>query len=348
MMSVDLGLQQYGDESGRRFVENLLSRAEALPGVTSATVSVHVPFDYGIQVSAVGIDGTIPGTTDDTLSVAFTAIGPRFLETAGTRLLGGRGLDRTDTEQSRRVALVNATMAKKLWPGKDALGRRFRVGGPEGNWVEVVGVVGDGKYMMIGEEPRPFFFLPLAQSYMSPITLLVRTASEPTTLAGPLERILHDMDPDLPVFNVKTMAAHVRESALGLMPLRMGAAMAAGQGLIGLLLAVMGLYAVVSYAVTRRTREIGVRMALGAGRNDVLRLVVREGMRLTAIGIGLGLVASFGVGLVMSNVLSGVGAMHAGVYVGVTAVLLAVSAAACYLPARRATRVDPLVALRAE
>ncbi len=177
---------------------------------------------------------------------------------------------------------------------------------------------------------------------------MVRTASEPTTLSAPLERILHDMDPDLPVFNVKTMAAHVRESALGLMPLRMGAAMAAGQGLIGLFLAVMGLYAVVSYAVSRRTREIGVRMALGAGHGDVVRLVVREGLRLTFIGIGLGLVASLGLGLVMSKVLYGVGAMDAGVYVGVTAVLLGVSAAACYLPARRATRVDPLVALRAE
>jgi ABC-type antimicrobial peptide transport system permease subunit len=124
--------------------------------------------------------------------------------------------------------------------------------------------------------------------------------------------------------------------------------MAAGQGLIGLFLAVMGLYAVVSYAVTRRTREIGVRMALGAGRTDVVRLVVREGMRLTFIGLGLGLVASLGLGLVMSKVLYGVGAMDAGVYIGVTAVLLGVSAAACYLPARRATRVDPLVALRAE
>jgi putative ABC transport system permease protein len=348
MMSVDLGLQQYADGRGKRFVDDLLTRAEALPGVASATVSVHVPFGYGIQVSDVAIDGTIPGTKDDSLSIGFNVVGPRFLETAGARLLGGRGLDRTDTEQSRRVALVNATMVTKLWPGKDAIGRRFRVGGREGDWVEVVGVVGDGKYMMVGEEPRPFFFLPLAQKYMSPITLMVRTGSEPTTLVAPLERILHEMDPDLPVFNVKTMAAHVRESALGLMPLRMGAAMAAGQGLIGLCLAVMGLYAVVSYAVTRRTREIGVRMALGAGRGDVVRLVVREGLRLTLIGIGLGLAASLGLGLVMSKVLYGVGAMNAGVYAGVTAVLLGVSAAACYLPARRATRVDPLVALRAE
>jgi ABC-type antimicrobial peptide transport system permease subunit len=156
------------------------------------------------------------------------------------------------------------------------------------------------------------------------------------------------MDPDLPIFNVKTMDAHVRESVFGLMPLRMGAAMAGGQGLIGLFLAVLGLYAVVSYTVTRRTHEIGIRMALGANRTDVVRLVVREGMRLTFIGIGIGLVASLGIGLILSKVLYGLGGTNFGVIVGVTVLLLGVSALACYLPARRATRVDPLVALRAE
>jgi ABC-type antimicrobial peptide transport system permease subunit len=144
------------------------------------------------------------------------------------------------------------------------------------------------------------------------------------------------------------MDAHVRDSVFGLMPLRMGVSLAAGQGLIGLFLAVMGLYAVVSYSVTRRVREIGIRMALGAARTDVLRLVVREGLRLTLVGIVLGLLGSVGLGLVLSQVLYGVKPVDAGVFGGVTALLLAVSALACYMPARRATRVDPLVALRAE
>ncbi len=160
--------------------------------------------------------------------------------------------------------------------------------------------------------------------------------------------MVNDLDPDLPVFNVKSMSAHVRESPLGLMPLRMGATMAGSQGLIGLFLAVLGLYAVVSYGVAQRTREIGVRMALGADRADVLRLVVREGMRLTVIGIVLGLVGSLGLGVVLSKVLYGVSAMDPRVYVAVTALLLGVSALACYLPARGAMRVDPMVALRAE
>jgi predicted permease len=347
LMSMDLALQQYSPERGRQFLDQLIERAEALPGVTSATVAVHVPFDYGLQIATVAIEGTIPGTPDDSLGVAFNTVGPRFLETTGARLLRGRGFDGRDTPASQRVGMVNETMARTLWPGEDPIGRRFRAG-REGPWVEVAGLVADGKYFMLGEAPRPYFYMPLSQDYRSPATLMVRAASEPTALVAPLTQVLRTLDPDLPVFNVKTMDAHVRESVMGLMPLRMGAAMAGGQGLIGLLLAVMGLYAVVSYAVTRRTRELGLRIALGARSADVVRLVVRDGMRLTAIGLVLGLLAATGLGFVLSRVLYGVRAMDPLVYAGVVGLLLVVAALACYLPARRATRVDPMIALRAE
>ena len=243
--------------------------------------------------------------------------------------------------------MVNETMARKLWPGQEAIGKRFRFG-RDGDWTEVVGIVRDGKYLMLGEEPRPYFYVPLSQRYRAPVTLMVRTASDPATLMTPLQRLLREMDRDLPVYNVRTMDAHLRDSVFGLMPIRMGAALAGGQGLIALLLAVMGLYAVVCTAVTRRTREIGVRMALGADRTDVMRLVVREGMRLTVIGVVVGLLVSLGLGAVLSRVLYGVRPMSIGVLAAVTALLLGVSALACYLPARRATRVDPLIALRAE
>ncbi len=347
MMSMDLGLQQYGDDRSRHFLDTLVSRAEALPGVTSATVAMHVPLDYGIQVNDVSIGGAIPGTKDDKLPVAYNAVGLRFLETTGARLLKGRTIERSDNETSRPVALVNETMAAKLWPGKEPVGQRFHVGDSQ-DWVEVVGVVANGKYVMLSEEPRPYFYLPLSQRRASNTTLMVRSAGQPLALVTPLTRILHDLDPDLPIFNVRTMDAHVRDSVFGLMPLRMGAAIAGGQGVIGLFLAVLGLYAVVSYTVARRTREIGIRMALGADRTEVVRLVVGEGMRLTVVGIVIGLAASLGIGLALSKVLYGVGGSNAGVYVGVTALLLGVSALACYLPARRATRVDPHIALRAE
>jgi putative ABC transport system permease protein len=347
LMSMDLGLQQYNDIRGRRFLDDLLARAEGLPGVRSATVAVHVPLDYGMRVTDVGIDGQIPGTKDDYVSVTHNIVGPSFLETTGARLVAGRGFDASDTEESHRVGLVNETMARKLWPGQDPLGKRFRFG-RDGEWIDVVGVLADGKYVMLGEEPRSYFYVPLAQRYASPVTLMVRSDAQPETLVAPLQRLLREMDADLPVFNVRSMQAHVRDSVFGLMPLRMGAAMAGAQGLIALLLAVMGLYAVVSYAVTRRTREIGVRMALGADRTAVMRLVVREGMRLTLIGVVLGLLGAFGLGAVLSQVLYGVRPMAPGVFAGVTALLLAVSALACYVPARRATRVDPMVALRAQ
>jgi predicted permease len=345
MASVDLGLQQYSDQRGLRFIEDLLTRAEALPGVTSATALSHVPFDYGMLFSDVSTEREIPGAKDGYISTAFDVVGPRFFETAEVPLVRGRALDRSDTGDSRRVAVVNQMLAATLWPGEDPIGRRFRFG-RNGGWVEVVGVARDGKYVMLAEQPRPYVYLPLAQHYQSPITIIARCATDPAVVAQPLQRLVGQMDPDLPVFNVRTMDTHMRTSVFALLPFRMGATLAAAQGLIGLLLAVMGLYAVVSYAVARRTREIGVRLALGAARTDVVRLVVREGMWLAAIGVALGLVIALGLGLVLSKVLYGVPTADAGVMVSVAAVLLAVSALACYVPASRATRIDPIAALR--
>jgi hypothetical protein len=238
-------------------------------------------------------------------------------------------------------------MARTLWPTDDAIGRRFRFG-RDGEWTEVVGVARDGKYLMLAEQPRSYFYMPMRQVYRSPATLVVRCAADPGSLAGPLQLLIAGTDPNLPVFNVRTMERHLQESVFGLMPLRLGAAMAGALGFIGLCLAVMGLYAVVSYAVTRRTREIGVRMALGAASGDVLRLVVREGMWLSTVGIALGLALALALGFILSRVLYGVAAMDTTVIGGVTAVLAGVSAVACYVPARRATRVQPIDALRAE
>jgi predicted permease len=347
MASIDLGLQQYDDARGRRFLDDLLQRAKALPGVTSATAATHVPFDYGMRFAEVTIVGGIPGSKDEYASTPYNIVEPGFFETSGAPITRGRAFDTRDGDRSRRVAVINETMARKFWPGQDPLGRRFRLG-RDGDWIDVVGVAADGKYVMLAEQTRPYFFVPLAQDYRSPITIILRSAGDPSALAGPLQKLLNGMDPDLPVYNVRTMDNHLRTSVFALLPLRVGTSMAGVQGVIALLLAVMGLYAVVSYAVARRTREIGVRMALGAARLDVVRLVVREGMWLSVIGIVIGLGIALVLGLVLSSVLYGVAAIDAPVFGGATALLLAVSALACYLPARRATRVDPLIALRYE
>jgi predicted permease len=347
MASIDLGLQQYSEARGRQFLKDLLARAEALPGVQSATVTVHVPFDYGMQFADVSSGVPVGGAKDEYTSTAFTVVGPRFFETAGLTLTRGRGFDTRDDEHSRRVAVVNERMARTLWPNADPIGRRFRFG-RNGDWIDVVGVARDGKYVMLAEQPRPYFYLPLAQRYSSPVTIMVRASGDPAALAAPLQRLLAQMDPDLPVFNVRTMQRHIDDSVFGLMPLRLGASMAAALGALAMLLAVMGLYAVVSHAVTRRTREIGVRVALGARRADVLRLVMRDGMRLSLLGVAIGLAVAAALGYVLSLVLYGVAPFDVPVFSAIAALLLGVSALACYMPSRRATRVDPLVALRCD
>jgi ABC-type antimicrobial peptide transport system permease subunit len=245
------------------------------------------------------------------------------------------------------VAVVNEAMARRLWPGADAIGRRFRLDS-KGAWIEVVGVARDGKYLMLAEQPRPYFYVPLAQHHAASVTFVVRSASDPASLAVPLQQAINGVDPDLPVYNVRTMRDHMRDSVFAFMPFRIAVVMSGAQGAVGLLLAVMGLYAIVAYTVARRTREIGVRMALGAARADVLRLVVRGGLKLSLVGIAVGLVVSLGFGFALSRVLYGLQPVDVPVLGGVTALLLAVAAAACYVPARRATRVDPMIALRCE
>ena len=245
------------------------------------------------------------------------------------------------------MAIVNETMTRALWPSDNPIGRRFKVG-HSADWIQVVGVVADGKYIMLAEPQRAYFYVPLAQHYSTPTTILVRSAGDPAALAGTLQRLVNQMDPDLPLFNLRTVDAHMRTSVFAMMPLRAGAVMAAVQGAIGVLLAVMGLYAVVSFAVARRTHEIGVRIALGATPRDVLRLVVRDGVRLSLVGLAVGIVLALGVGVVLSTTLYGLRAVDLPVLSAVAAMLLGVSTLACYVPARRATRADPLCALRSE
>jgi predicted permease len=262
-------------------------------------------------------------------------------------MIRGRRLDARDSERSRRVGVVNETMARMLWPGQEAVGKRFRFG-RDGDWIEVVGIAADGTYMMMAEAPRPYFYVPMAQRFHSPVTLMVRSTSDPAALSATVQRQIAALDPDLPVYNVRTMEKHISDSVFGTMPMRFGASLAGVQGLVALLLALMGLYAVVSYAVSQRTREIGVRMALGAARADVLKLVVREGMRLSFVGIAIGLLLAAGLGAILSKVLYGLAPIDPLVFGGVTLLLLGVSALACWVPARRAARVDPLVSLRCE
>ena len=340
VLSLDLGLQQYPEERGRRFLEDLVKRAEALPGVVAASVLQHVPFDNGMQIAEVGIEGEIAGSKDGYVSTRLQRGGPRLLRHRGHRPRGGRAFQEDDDREGRKVAVVNRTMAQQLWPGQEALGKRFRFG-RDGEWVEVTGVARDGRYVMLAEAPRAYFYLPLAQHYRTPMTLLVRSAGDPAALASPLQALLRELDPDLPVYNVRTMESHIRKASWGSCPCGWRRPWPPSRGCWAFGLAVMGLYAVVAYAAAQRTHEIGVRMALGARRRDVLRLVVRDGLRLTIVGVAVGLLLALGVGFALSRVLYGVTTAPALLFAGVTALLIAVAGLACYLP-----RAEPLAWIR--
>ena len=347
-LSMDLGLQGYNEDRGQIFCRELLDRLRALPGVEGAGLTRQLPFDsMGMQIREVYPENPPPQLKEGSATLSLTSVDPGYLSMIGTRLLRGRQLTPADTASTPQVAVINEAMASLCWPGQDPLGRRFHLW-RDGPLVEVVGVAVTGKYLMLAEAPRPFAFRPLAQSYGAPITLVVRTAGDPTGLMSAVRATVAALDPHLPVYSVRTMDEHLRSSVFALMPLRIGAVLTGIQGLIGLLLAVMGLYAVVSFGVTQRIQEIGIRMALGADRRAVLGLVLRDGMRLTFVGLGAGLMISFGFGLILSHVLYGVSPTDPVVFIGITALLVATTLGACYWPARRAMRLDPAVSLRRE
>ncbi len=348
MQSFDLGLQGYNEERGLRFQKQLLERVRALPGVDAASLAQHVPFSYNIVIRQHWPENSPARLTDGHAAVALSAVEADFLKTMGTPVLRGRDLLPTDDERAPHVAVINEAMAKAFWPGLDPIGQHFHrdwAGSPP---IEVVGVVATGKYVMITEDPKPYYYTPIAQAYDTPVTLVVRSAGDPRSLLRSVGDAVHALDPDLPVYGTATMEDHLLSSFFALMPLRGGAFLAAVQGAIGLLLAILGLYAVVSYGVTSRSREIGVRVALGASRSDVMRFVSREGLRLTLIGLAAGLVMAVALSFVLSRVLFGVHAIDPLAFPAVLLLLAATAACACYFPARRAMRVDPVVALRAE
>jgi len=348
LVSFDLGLQGYTNDRGQAFARQLLERVNALPGVRQASLSSHIAFDVlGYNGRDIWPENPPPQMKEGNTSVGVAQVAPDYPELMGMRLRRGRPLAATDTADTPRVAVVNQALADLCWPGQDALGKRFRPW-KDGPWIQVVGVTDTSKYLMLTEPARPYFYEPLAQAYAAPLTLVIRTQGDPTALTGPVRAAFRMLDPNLPLYGARTMEELMGTSALALLPMRMGVMLAGVQGLIGLALAAMGLYAVVSFGVAQRTREIGIRMALGADSVIVMRTVVREGIRLTVAGLVAGFALAFGLGFGLSHILYGLGAVDPLVFGGVIVLLLATAALACWLPARRATRVDPLVALRAE
>ncbi len=344
-LSFDLGLQGYSEEKGRAFEKQVLQNAAALPGVQSAALVGTLPLSLDYSSTSIYVEGQpVTGTSNLPLAVP-NVISPNYFHTMEIPLRGRDFTERDDKEESR-VAIINETFARRMFPGRDPIGGRFNFDGPDKPFWEVIGVAADGKYNTLGEAAQPAFYRPLLRNYSTNATLVARTNSgDPRSTIAGLRNELQRLDPTLPVYNAKTLTEHL---SLPLFPFRVAAVVLGSFGVLAIILAAIGIYGVMSYVVAGRTREVGVRVALGAARGDVLLLIMRQGTSLALIGVAVGLLIAFATARLLVKVLFGVSPADPLTYLGVSALLAAVAALACYIPARRATRVDPLVALRYE
>ncbi len=344
LASMDLRLSRYDEARGRAFFAQLLERVEALPGVQSAALARIIPLGLSGSRTTITVDGYTPQPGED-MEIDVNEVSPRYFETMQIPMLQGRAFTAADQAGAPLVAVVNEGFVKRFWPGQDPIGRRFREGGAQAPLIEVIGVARDGRYRTIGERQRALFYHPVAQDYAPAGTLIVRTAGDPLALAPAVRQVVQSLDPNLPVYGVRTLRTHMGAS---LFPVRTAAGLLTVFGALALLLASVGLYAVMTFAVGQRTREIGIRMALGAQRADVLGLVVRQGMALTAFGLAVGLWAAAWLSKFTATLLHSLEPTDPVTFAGIAALLALIALAACWVPARRAARVDPMEALRYE
>jgi predicted permease len=348
VVSLDLSLAGFKDAEGRQFAQQLLTRVRALPGVQHAAIAVDLPLDGDrMGFGDLRIPGEDPNIRHRTSApVDWNLVSPGTFATLGEHLVRGRDFTEADTADAPKVAIVNESLARRLFGTEDALGRTFDVGTPEAKKVDVytvVGVAADTHVVDLTGPIDPYVYVPLAQLYHPRISLLVKTAG--ASAIPQVRALVRQMNPGLPVTSAMPLSD---VTAIGLVPQRLAATLAGSLGIVGLLLAAIGIYGVTSYAVSRRTKEIGVRIALGADRQTVLRMVLRQGFALagagTVIGLAFGAIAS----QLLHSLLLGVSAVDPITFGGAAVLFTAVALAASYVPARRAARVDPMVALRAE
>jgi predicted permease len=345
-MGFDPRLAQYNLDATRTFYRQLIDRTRALSGVRNAAVGQHIPLGIATSATDVTIPGYELGPNQQTLSIGSSIVGDRYFDVLGIPILRGRAFTTRDTQHAPPVAIVNEAMAKKYWPTRDALGATVVIQSTPPVTAEVVGIARVAKMRDIGETPQPFLYLPFEQTKQTAMILFVESEADPASLGGAVRGEVRALDPNQPIYDVRTMASHFQQQALW--GVRLVAEVIAAVGVVGLALSVLGLYAVIAYSVSQRTREIGIRMAVGASEHRVLGMVLQQGLTLSAIGIGVGLLLTLALSTVIGDLLNGVNPRDPAVYVGGTALLLSVTLFATYLPARRASQVDPQAALRAD
>lgn len=349
--SMNPGQQGYDEARTRTLLREIEQRVRPLPGVEAVSLAFSVPFGYYNNGEYITAEGQTVTEGKRRPSAGYNIVSPEYFRVMQIPIRRGRPFTEHDAADSARVAIVNEKLAADLWPGQDAIGKRFAMTGEKGQpgpLLEVVGIVRNGKYGGgIFDDPRAYFFLPQTQRYEAMQVLQIRASVPPDSLTQPVLREIRALDAELPVYDIMSMERGLH-SGNGLFLIEMGATIAAALGGLGLMLAVVGVYGVVSFAASQRTHEIGIRMALGAEARDILRLIIGQGFRLVFIGLACGVVAALLMARAMAGLLFGLSAYDPLTFGGVALLLAAVAGVACWIPARRAARVDPLVALRYE
>jgi predicted permease len=349
VLAVSLDLASHDLSAAQRvsLYDRLLEAARSIPGVVSASIEDCVPLTMTRQITPFWIEDRIYSNPDDeSISIDFSTVSSRNFETMGIPLLRGRDFSSADTSESPGVAIVNQAFVERYWPGANAIGKRIGVKGSKGPFIEVVGVSATIKHWMIGEQPRPYVYLPLSQRPRIPLaTLLLRAGGDPLTLALPVRTIIRDLEPSIVLSNTSRLTHLI---SFVLLPARFAAAGFGLFGFLALALASIGLYGLMSYNVQWRRFEMSVRIALGAQRSAITRLILMEGLRLTALGLAIGLALAFAGTRLLSSLLYGIGTTDPATFLGVSLLLIVAALLACGLSTRRMIRVDPAVALKCE
>ena len=349
MATVDLGAAGYDETAGQAFFTELEGRLKALPGVESATIAAAVPMSAAASSRrGFSVEDYQPAPSED-MEIYFNYVSPQYLETLRITLKQGREITAQDVQGRPLVALVNEAFVRRFWPGQNAVGKHVGTGSPNPERpefpVEVIGVVSDARYQSLSDPVTPRVYLPLAQRYENDAFVLVRTEGSVDDALRQMQAAIREVGPAVPVFHVKTLHDHV---GIMLWPVRTAALLAAAMGAVALTLTAMGLYGMVAYSVRQRTKEVGIRSALGAGSQRLAVMLMGQGFRLTLVGLTLGLGAAFGVTRFAEFLLYGVSPVDPWTFAGIAGLLTAVVTLGCWIPARRAARGNPVQALRYE
>jgi predicted permease len=346
-VALDPGEIGYSQVQDADFYRQLLTRTRALPGVQSASLAMMVPLVDDVRQSEITISGHV-AQHGERLQAERNAVSPDYFKTMNIAVLRGRDFLDSDSESSPRVAIINEQMAKRFWPGLNPVGQNFKRDGDAQHPIEIVGVVRNSRIEDLYSSFSPAFYVPISQDFTSAQILQVRTSGQPQAVAAEISSLAGKLAPTAPVLSIRTMSDAVRNGANGLLLFNLGAKLTAALGFLGLTLAVVGVYGVMTYAVGQRTQEIGVRMALGAQRRTILVMVSRHGLAIIGIGLSIGLLTAIAAGRLVGEFLVGIGPTDPVTYITVSILLSSIALAVCCIPARRAMRIEPTVALRYE